>query len=173
MKKLIALLTATGTIFCILLFSGPASDAAAIGPCTAQGVTATNDLYGTCAVTDPAHASATFSSNGSAVTLKKVESGQVASFWSSNGARGATPGWVCIVVTVNVSGRAGGQQQLEVTANGVTSYQTFPLSNGTQWYCINLGSSAPNYWWSLVTYLGDKPLGKGTVTETLIGDTTR
>lgn len=172
MKKLAALLAAIGTVFCILV-PAAAADAAVVGPCVAQGVTSTNDQYGTCAVTQPAHASATFSGDGSTVTLKKVDSGQVASFWSSNGALGATPGWVCVVIDVNVSGRAGGQQQLEVTANGVTRSQTFPLSSGTQWYCLNLGSSAPGFWWQLITYLGDKPSGRATVTETLIGVTTR
>jgi hypothetical protein len=172
MKKLIALIAVIGTVCCIL-FSAAAADASVVGPCVGQGVTSTDDEYGTCGVTQPGHASATFSTDGSTVTLQKSGSDQVASFWQSNGAEGATPGWVCVVVTVNVSGRAGGQQQLVVTANGVTRYQTFPLSSGTQWYCLNLGSSAPSFLWQLITYLGDKPSGKATVTETLIGVTTR
>ena len=171
MKKLVALLVSIATVFSMLI-SAASANASVEGPCVAQGTTPLNDLYGTCVVTRPAHASATFSNGGSTVTLNKVEAGQVASFWQSSGEEGITPGWVCVVVTVDLSGRAGGQQQLVVIANGVTRSQTFPLSSGTQWYCLNLGSFA-TFSWQLITYLGDKPYGRASVTETLEGVTTR
>lgn len=172
MKKLVAFLAAIGTAFCIL-FSAAAANASIEGPCAGQGVTPTNAGYGTCAVTRPARASATFSNDGSTVTLKKVESGQVASFWQSNGPIAGTPDSVCVTVSVNVTGRAGGEQRLVMSANGVSTYQTFPLSSGLQQYCFSPDTAATNVWWQLITYLGDKPSGRATVTETLIGVTAR
>jgi hypothetical protein len=172
MKKLVAILAAIGTAFCIL-FSAAAANAAIEGPCIGVDVEFPNDQYypGTCGVTRPAHASATFSSDGSTITLKKVNSGQVAAFWQSLYLIEGTPTSVCVTVSVDITGRASGEQRLVMSTYEGDTFQTFLLSSGLHEYCANFGTPTPMIAWQLITYVGDKPFGRAVVTETLINVT--
>lgn len=170
-NKLVAILAAIGTAFCIL-FSAAAANAAIEGPCIGIDATSMNNVgYGTCGVTRPQHASATFSSDGLTVTLKKVNSGQAAAFWQSTQLIEGTPTSVCVTVSVDITGRAGGEQRLVMSSYEGDTYQTFPLSSGLQEYCANFDTPTALIAWQLITYVGDKPLGRAVVTETLIGVT--
>ena len=168
MKKLVAFLSAIAAVLC-MLFSATAANASMDGPCSGLGLMTTNVMYGTCGVTSPAHASATFSNDGSTVTLKKVGSGQAASFWQSNGPIAGSVSSICVTVSLDITGRASGEQRVVLSANGHITSQSFPLSAGIQQYCSYPDPADTNVWWQLITYLGDKPNGKAIVTETLIG----
>lgn len=170
MKKLVAILAAIGTAFCIV-FSAAAANAAVEGPCIGEVLTSTNLQWGTCGVTRPAHSSATISSDGLTVTLKKVNSGQVASFWSNSDVMEAGSTSVCVTVSVDITGRASGEHLLTLSAYESVTSQTFPLSSGLHEYCVNSGPDVTNVQWQLLTYVGDKPFGRAVVTVTLIGVT--